>query len=178
MKIYTKTGDKGKTSLFSGERVTKYSLRVETYGSVDEMNSYLGAAVAQGLDEAVKKDICRIMNEIFSLCADLATTTTTEKTAFIQQEHISELEKNIDSYTSELPALTHFILPSGSQGGTLLHVARSVCRRAERLCVHLSDEEIVSPYAPKYLNRLSDFLFTAARYANFLAGKEEKAWKK
>jgi cob(I)alamin adenosyltransferase len=178
MKIYTKTGDKGTTSLFSGERVPKYSLRVETYGTVDEMNSFLGAAVAQGLDEKVKEDICRIMNEIFSLCADLSNTSITEETALIREEHILVLEKNIDLYMSQLPELDHFILPSGSQGGTLLHVARSVCRRAERLCVHLDNSENVSPYALKYLNRLSDYLFAAARYANFLAGKEERAWKK
>ncbi len=178
MKIYTKTGDKGTTSLFSGERVPKYSIRVDTYGSVDEMNSFLGAAVAQGLHENVKKDICRIMNEVFSLSADLSNTAVTEETALINENHITSLEKNIDSYMQELPKLTSFILPSGSQGGALLHVARSVCRRAERLCVQLDNEENIGPFALKYLNRLSDFLFTAARYANFLADKEETSWEK
>lgn len=178
MKIYTKSGDRGKTSLGSGERVAKYSLRVDAYGSVDEMNSFLGAAVAQGLPERVKKDVCRISNEIFSLCADLANTKVTEENAFIGQSHIDTLEKQIDEYTAELPPLENFILPGGSKGGAFLHIARTVCRRAERLCVKLSNEEKVNNHTLKYLNRLSDFLFTAARLANNLDGKKEMIWKK
>jgi cob(I)alamin adenosyltransferase len=178
MKIYTKTGDKGLTTLGSGERVPKYALRVETYGAVDELHAFLGAAVAQGLPSPVDKDIKRVMNELFSLCADLSNTAVTDENARIQKEHIVALEKNIDAYMQTLPQLTNFILQGGSKGGSMLHVGRAVCRRAERLCVNLVETENNSSFVLKYLNRLSDFLFTAARMANYLDGAEEVLWQK
>lgn len=178
MKIYTKTGDKGKTSLYSGERVKKYSLRVDVYGTIDELNSFLGLAVAQGLPDDMHTEIKKIMNETFSLCSDLANSAIEEDKAFIQQTHINDLEANIDKYTEQVPELKDFILPTGTVGASTLHVSRSICRRAERLATRLAETENVSKFALIYLNRLSDFLFTAARYANHAEGREETKWKK
>jgi cob(I)alamin adenosyltransferase len=171
MKIYTKTGDDGTTGLFNGRRVAKYDLRVESYGTVDELNSIIGLANSGEVPQPIKDDLTRISNLLFVLGTDLATPTEPLpkfKVDRINQYDIEMLEKLIDSYVEKLPELKSFILPGGSETSARLHVARTVARRAERLVVHLATLEPVSNEVVLFLNRLSDYLFTAARYANLL----------
>ncbi len=172
-RIYTRTGDQGLTRLATGEPVSKASLRVEAYGGVDETNACLGVArLHLAGDPWLDGVLIRIQNDLFDLGADLATPDTGEKPAWeplrIVQAQVDRLEAEIDTMNAELSALTSFVLPAGSPAAAHLHVARTVCRRAERVCVALAglEGEIVSPEAVKYLNRLSDLLFVAARWAN------------
>ncbi len=173
-KIYTKTGDAGDTALGTGERVPKFQLRIASYGTVDEANSSIGVArlhVGAGL-EAVDAMLGRIQNDMFDLGADLCTPDRGQKFEYeplrITEAQVDRLETEIDTLNAELSPLRSFILPGGSAAAAHLHVARTVSRRAERLMVELSREpgEAVSPAAIKYINRLSDFLFVAARYVN------------
>ena len=170
MKIYTKTGDKGKTSLFGGERVDKDDLRVECYGTVDELNSNLGLAVIEISDKRVKELIQKIQNDLFILGGELAAPN--EKKAVedsnlnISSEHILLLENKIDYFDKKLPPLKQFILPGGSKGAAMLHMARSVSRRSERLAVKLSKINVINKNIIIYLNRLSDLLFVLARFEN------------
>jgi cob(I)alamin adenosyltransferase len=165
MKIYTKTGDKGLTSLIGGTRVPKHHLRIESYGTVDELNSYIGLIRDQ--DIAVKhKDILKeIQDRLFTIGSSLASDPETSKMKIpdLHTADIELLEKQIDLMDSELPALRHFILPGGSNAVSFCHIARCVCRRAERLSVHLSEDSYVDDKVVVYLNRLSDYLFTLAR---------------
>jgi len=189
MKIYTGVGDRGKTSLFSGERVTKADLRVEAYGDVDELNSTLGvlvATLAEGQEE-LRVELQRIQAELFQVGSWLATTPDSlaaEALEPIIPEHGRALEAAIDRMEEDLPRLTGFILPGGHISAAWTHVARTVCRRAERRVVRLSDAGEESPSGAGledilvYLNRLSDYLFVLARYCNQLAGVEEALWKK
>lgn len=178
MKIYTKTGDGGQTSLFGGKRVAKDSLRIEAYGSVDELNSQLGAVRSLGPPAEIDSLLHRIQNDLFVLGADLATPLSRKPSRLqrIQQLHVAELETVIDEFEQSLKPLKAFILPGGSQVGALLHVARTVCRRAERLTVRLSRKEQIGKPPVVYLNRLSDLLFVLARYANKLSESEETMW--
>ncbi|EGL62461.1 hypothetical protein AGRO_4720 [Agrobacterium sp. ATCC 31749] len=172
-KIYTRTGDKGTTALVSGPRRLKHDLRVEAYGTVDETNSAIGIARlhTSGL-ETLDAMLFRIQNDLFDLGADLATPDNGEPLSYeplrIVKSQVTRLENEIDELNAALEPLTSFVLPGGSAAAANLHMARTICRRAERLMVELSvtDNEIVSPAALKYANRLSDFLFVAARFAN------------
>ncbi len=178
MKIYTKTGDGGTTSLFGGKRVDKNSVRIEAYGSVDELNSLIGTIITEKPIVDVLKKLIRIQGELFVLGTDLATPTDVKvKIPRVTKAFITRLEKEIDMWEESLPKLKNFILPGGSPTSAKLHLARTVARRAERSMVALSRQEKISPITLSYLNRLSDWLFVLARYIN----KEEKAkeiiWK-
>jgi cob(I)alamin adenosyltransferase len=178
-KVYTRKGDDGTTALGGGRRVDKNALRVEAYGTVDECNAFLGAAVAQGLDEALGSELRRIQNELFPLGADLCVAEEDRERVEgprIEARHVEALENLIDRLTAELGPLENFILPGGSPAAAQLHVARTVCRRAERLVVALSREERVDPLAIRYLNRLSDALFTMARCENARKGVADVCW--
>ncbi|UXT19796.1 cob(I)yrinic acid a,c-diamide adenosyltransferase [Agrobacterium tumefaciens] len=181
-KIYTRTGDKGTTALVSGPRRLKHDLRVEAYGTVDETNSAIGVArLHTGEMEKLDAILFRIQNDLFDLGADLATPDSGEPLSYeplrIVESQVTRLENEIDDLNAVLEPLTSFVLPGGSAAAASLHMARTVCRRAERLMVELSvtENEIVSPAALKYVNRLSDCLFVAARFAND-AGKADILW--
>jgi cob(I)alamin adenosyltransferase len=178
MKIYTKNGDKGETSLLGGQRVPKDSLRIDAYGTVDELNSALGVVRAQKLSEELDGILGLIQGDLFVLVADLATAggkraPTVEP---LGQEQVSRLEQTIDSLDGRLSPLTSFIVPGGSLIAAQLHLARTICRRAERLVVRLARSETVDPICTTYLNRLSDALFVIARYANRVDGVREIPW--
>jgi cob(I)alamin adenosyltransferase len=180
MKIYTKTGDRGETSLFAGGRVDKDALRVEAYGTVDELNACLGVVCAQLADGEVFECLRRIQVELFDMGADLATpmTAATRKPIpRIREEQTTRLEEWIDRYEEELPPLTRFILPSGSPAGAMLHFVRTVCRRAERRVVTLHKAEEINPELIRYLNRLSDLLFVLARLVNQRSHMPETTWE-
>lgn len=175
-KIYTKTGDDGTTGLGSGERRKKFDLRVEAYGTVDETNAAVGVArLSTGANPALADMdtmLARIQNDLFDLGADLSTPPTDEDLGYeplrIVPAQVSRLENEIDQLNADLSPLNSFVLPGGSPASAALHVARTISRRAERLCVELADvePEKVSKDARQYLNRLSDFLFVASRWAN------------
>lgn len=180
MKIYTRRGDDGTTRLGDGSKTGKDSLRVETYGTVDELNSNLGVVLAAGVDPAIVADLVRIQGELFVLGAVLATPGDDSSRLRLEplgQDDVDRLEGLIDRLDTEIEPLRNFILPGGSEGGARLHLARTVCRRAERLLVALSGLEDVDPACLRYLNRLSDALFTMARYENARKGVAETAWK-
>jgi len=178
MKIYTRKGDQGETSLFGGTRVPKSSARINAYGTVDELNSVIGLAASYKLSEKSSEWIKKVQEDLFVLGADLATPSPSEtRIPRIKEEAITFLEETIDEMQEELAPLKNFILPGGSQQGATLHLARTVCRRAERATVICRQEEEVSPLAIKYLNRLSDFLFVLARYENKQVGNREETWK-
>ncbi|PQB07111.1 ATP:cob(I)alamin adenosyltransferase [Polaribacter filamentus] len=172
MKIYTKTGDTGTTSLFGGTRVKKYNLRIDSYGTVDELNSYIGLIKDQEISITIKDSLLKIQNELFTLGSMLATPPDKEtlkngkerlNIPKVDENSILYLENEIDKMDAELPQMTHFILPGGHQAVSFCHIARCVCRRAERLSVELNDHETLNNDILKYLNRLSDFLFVLAR---------------
>ncbi|MCM3124524.1 MULTISPECIES: cob(I)yrinic acid a,c-diamide adenosyltransferase [unclassified Mesobacillus] len=178
MKIYTKTGDKGTTSLIYGTRVAKNDMRVEAYGTCDETNSMIGLALSYlngeyfNDKEQMQEIFHKIQTVLFHVGAELATPPGKEVKWVLEAKDIEELEKKIDDWDAALPQLTNFILPGGHQAGAALHVARTVARRAERQAVELGDE--VNPLVLSYLNRLSDFLFVAARYVNMHLGAKEQ----
>ena len=177
MKIYTKKGDTGNTSLFGGQQVSKNSIRINSYGTVDELNSVLGMASSHKISSATKEMLDIVQAQLFVLGADLATPISANaRISRISENEIEYLEKCIDSMEEQLPPLKNFILPGGSQAGAVLHSARTVCRRAERLTVDCSNEEEISSLTIKYLNRLSDFLFVLARFENYKAGVSETPW--
>ncbi len=180
MKIYTKTGDKGKTSLFGGERVLKNNIRIEAYGTVDELNSILGVALNEVKNPEIASVVLRIQNELFNVGADLATPFREDgKDSYIKRTDeidIQRLEDDIDAFGESLPELKSFILPGGSKGASLLQFARSVCRRAERVTVSLSAQEAIGDFVVVYLNRLSDLLFVLSRAENHFNGVSEPEW--
>ncbi|MGM0588325.1 MAG: cob(I)yrinic acid a,c-diamide adenosyltransferase [Bacteroidota bacterium] len=179
MKIYTKTGDSGETSLFGGGRVYKSHLRIQSYGTVDELNSLIGLSRSEELQSETESVLEELQTDLFVLGADLATPADSKaQTQRIQAEDVEKLEQWIDRFDDEIPPLKHFILPGGTPGASHLHVARTVCRRAERYCVEAKQQgEDISGEAIKFLNRLSDFLFVLARYENLANGIDEKQWK-
>lgn len=184
VKIYTKTGDKGETSLFGGKRIVKYALRVEAYGTVDEVNSVIGGALSYGMEvgnsiKIVVEELEKIQHDLFTIGSVLATPAAkdSEERVTNLKKRIAELEECIDHLTEQLPDLRNFILPGGSSMGASLHVARTVCRRAERRIVELSHQEIVFATLIIYMNRLSDVLFTMARFVNRIANKKEIIWQ-
>ena len=172
-KVYTKTGDKGETSLVGGARVSKASLRVEAYGDVDELNSIIGLARASLQDGQIDEALSLIQNDLFTLGADLASPSEIEVPR-IQTSFIETLEELSDRFLAELEPLKEFILPGGSKAGATLHLARTVARRTERRAVKLSEAENVNELAVVYLNRLSDLLFILARVVNRRGGVPEK----
>lgn len=178
MKIYTKTGDEGTTGLFGGKRVTKSSPRISAYGEVDELNAVLGVVVAHSSQTLVQSTLRQIQNHLFILGAQLASPNSDPKIERITASHIDFLERQIDVMTESLPPLTHFILPGGSKTAAHLHLARTVCRRAERSVVYLSSlpEEPVDSWVMMYINRLSDFLFVFSRLINHVEKIQDIEW--
>ena len=178
-KIYTRTGDEGTTALGSKTRVSKDDLRVEAYGTIDELNSLIGLALSYSLDEKLEKSLPGIQNELFHLGSDLAYPVEDKKewqVPRIEEKHIKALETLIDELNEIVGPLQNFILPGGSTGAAALQVARSVCRRAERVTVALSRQQEINPLNLKYLNRLSDALFVMGRYENKQKGIAEPQW--
>ncbi|MGH7361712.1 MAG: cob(I)yrinic acid a,c-diamide adenosyltransferase [Candidatus Methylomirabilales bacterium] len=180
MKIYTRTGDKGETGLFDGTRVSKADPRVEAYGAVDETNALLGVAAASTTDAELRGILHDLQRDLFAVGAQLAdpkwgVKPRKEKTR-LTEGRVTELETLIDRAEAELPALKRFILPGGSQVGAVLHLARTVCRRAERRMVALTATAAVAPLLITYVNRLSDLLFVLARLASRRDGCEEIPW--
>lgn len=178
MKIYTKTGDKGSTGLWGGRRVSKDDARIQTYGTVDECNAVIGLARALKPEAGLDELLAKLQNQLFVLGSDLASELGNDKVPRISQDHVAGLEQAIDTLEAELPPLTQFILPGGSPVASHLHLARTVCRRAERWAVSLQRLEPVNEQALIYLNRLSDLLFVAARVANLRAGLADVPWQK
>jgi cob(I)alamin adenosyltransferase len=178
MKIYTKTGDKGDTRLFDGTQVRKNDPRVEAYGSVDELNSFVGAAVSLLDDAELKGILMDIQRDLFSVGAQLADPKQHGKKpkSKLDPARVAVLEETIDRFETELPPLRQFILAGGGPAGAMLHVARSVCRRAERSVVALGEGVEIDPLTIEYLNRLSDFLFVIARLVNQRNGQQENPW--
>lgn len=183
MKIYTRTGDAGTTSLFGGQRVDKGSSRIASYGAVDELNSMLGVIIVivkqtlkgQG---GISNKLLRVQKELFVLGGDLATPITVKvKVPRVKKPFITKLEKEIDLWQKSLPPLKNFILPGGSNAGSSLHVARAICRRVERSVADLASREKINQYDLMYVNRLSDWLFVAARYINNMEAIPEIPWK-
>ena len=179
-KIYTKTGDEGLTGLGGGQRVPKDSQRVETYGTVDELNSQIGVAIATGLCARLAEELPQIQNELFDLGSDLATPATSQArhpVPTIEPRHVEKLERLIDELNEVVGPLANFLLPGGSPGAAQLHVARTVCRRAERAATTLAREEELGPTVLPYLNRLSDALFVMARFENHERAVQEPLWQ-
>jgi cob(I)alamin adenosyltransferase len=185
MKVYTKTGDNGTTALFGGTRVPKDHIRIESYGTVDELNSYIGLIRDQEINSHYKDILIEIQDRLFTIGAILATPPEKEvmkngelrlKNLGITETDIELLEKEIDTMEEALPPMTHFVLPGGHQTVSYCHITRCVCRRAERLAVHLSHNEPVTEIAIKYLNRLSDYLFVLARKLSIDLKADEVKW--
>ena len=183
-KIYTKTGDKGETSLYGGTRVSKAAARVESYGTLDELNALIGLAKSEISDEKVLSQLQKIQFDLFTVGSEAATPTDKMLLAngknrldlMISEKEITELELWMDDFDAELEPLRFFILPSGGKAAATFHVCRTVCRRAERAMVFLNETEEVRPELIKYLNRLSDYLFILARYISKISGEKEDYW--
>jgi cob(I)alamin adenosyltransferase len=178
-KIYTKTGDDGQTSLGTRERVPKDALRVKAYGDVDELNSLVGLAMAAGLAPRLGEVLPAVQNELFHLGSDLAFPDSAGESFQVprmETRHVEALEKVIDGLLDIVGPLENFILPGGCIGSAYLHVARTICRRAERSVISLAREETINPVIIQYLNRLSDALFVMARYENHFRGVDEPFW--
>ncbi len=190
MKVYTGGGDKGKTSLFSGERVAKHSLRIDAYGDLDELNSVIGALISMlpdgiGIDQ-VRQELLHVQARLFQAGAWLATTPGSSATDFLEQipaSVITDLEQKIDQLSEELPPLKEFILPGGSTTASWAHIARTVCRRCERKVTELNTENQTEATDRAlenvlvYLNRLSDYLFVVARYVNKVSNTQDQTWQ-
>lgn len=179
-RIYTKTGDTGLTGLGGGQRVPKDAQRVETYGTVDELNSQIGVALATGLCERLSQELPPIQNELFDLGSDLATTAESQArhpVPTVEPRHVDKLERLIDELNVVVGPLANFLLPGGSPGAAQLHVARTICRRAERAATRLARDEPIGANVIPYLNRLSDALFVMARYENHERGVTEPLWR-
>ena len=185
MKIYTKTGDKGTTALFGGTRVPKHHIRIESYGTIDELNSHIGLIRDQDIDKTHKTILIEIQDRLFTVGAILATdpekaTLKNGKARLnipkISDADIKRLEDSMDSMNASLPEMTHFVLPGGHQTVSFCHIARTVCRRAERLASHLNTLEPFQPETLMYINRLSDFLFVLARKLSSELQAEEVKW--
>jgi cob(I)alamin adenosyltransferase len=178
-KIYTRTGDGGATRLGGGQEVLKEHLRIQAFGTVDELNSHIGLALAGGLDPDLATELSRIQNELFHLGSDLCILEEDKEkmpVPRIEPRHIDALESLIDRLSKAVGPLENFILPGGSSGAAMLHVARTVCRRAERLLAALSRNEKIGPHTLAYLNRLSDALFVMARFENHRRGVDDVFW--
>ncbi len=183
-KIYTKSGDKGETSLFGGKKIIKDDLRIEAYGNVDELNSHIGVILAEVMGvqpllgvRPLKQKLLRIQDELFVLGSDLATPLNVKiKIPRVSKSFVTRLEREIDTWQKDLPKLKKFILPDGSKVGSKLHLARSVARRAERSIVRLAHADNINCNDIMYVNRLSDWFFVMARYVNRIEKKKEVLW--
>ena len=178
-KIYTKTGDSGETSLIGGTRVPKHHIRIESYGTIDELNSYIGLIKDQSIDKRSHDTLTEIQDRLFTIGSSLASDPENSKLRIpdLIDEDITLLEKEIDHMNSELPELRSFILPGGHTTISYCHIARCVCRRAERNTIHLAENNFVAPLVIKYLNRLSDYLFILARFFAKQLNVKETNWK-
>jgi|SRR5690625_50396 len=185
MRIYTRTGDKGTTALFGGTRVPKYHLRIETYGTIDELNAHIGMIRSQEIKKEDQEKLIEIQGHLFTLGSELATDPEKAimrsgeerlKISKLREEQVEGLEKQIDKMNDQLPALRHFLLPGGHPAVSYCHISRTVCRRAERLATALFNEEPFDENLLKYLNRLSDYLFVLARKVAQDLGVEETPW--
>ncbi len=178
MKIYTKTGDKGSTSLWGGKRISKGELRIEAYGTIDELNAHLGLVLDLETEKPIKELLISVQNTLFLCGSLLAADPENQKLALppFSDELIPTLEKAIDELDKQLEPMTAFILPSGHPTVSHTHIARTICRRAERRCVALSEIELVNPLIIQFLNRLSDYLFTLARYQGKRLNATEIPW--
>jgi cob(I)alamin adenosyltransferase len=178
-KIYTKTGDKGETSLIGGTRVPKHHIRIESYGTVDELNSYIGLIRDQKMDEHTVKILLEIQDRLFTIGSSLASDPEKSKMKIpdLKEEDITLLENEIDKMNETLPEMRSFVLPGGHTTVSFCHIARCVCRRAERLTIHLSETEFVADLVIKYLNRLSDYLFVLSRKLTMDLKANEIPWK-
>ena len=185
MKVYTKTGDKGTTALFGGDRVPKHHIRIESYGTVDELNSHIGLIRDQEINPLYKNVLIEVQDRLFTVGAILATPPEKEvlkngqkrlQNLGILETDIEFLENEIDTMENSLPPMTHFVLPGGHTTVSYCHIARCVCRRAERLSVHLHELEPTDEQVLKYLNRLSDYLFVLARKLSFDLQADEVKW--
>ncbi len=179
MKVYTKTGDKGQTSLIGGTRVPKHHMRIEAYGTVDELNSWIGLIRDQQIDAGTKKLLIEIQDRLFTVGSSLASDPEKSKMKIpdLKEEDITLLEKEMDRMNEELPEMRSFVLPGGHTSVSYCHIARCVCRRAERLTIHLSENSFVAELVIKYLNRLSDYLFVLSRKLTKDLNAEEIPWK-
>ncbi len=177
MKIYTKSGDDGYTGLLRGGRILKSSLRVEAYGTVDELNSSLGVVRSFNQDKEIDPILEGIQNDLHILGAQLASAVSKEKAPSISSQRVNQIENIIDKCEGELDPLSNFILPGGSSAAAFLHISRGICRRAERRAVALSKDEDVDANTIIYLNRLSDLLFVLSRLANKRAGVSDTEWR-
>ena len=176
-KIYTRGGDAGETSLGDGSRVSKLDARIAAYGTVDELNAAVGVVVAGACPETIREVLVRVQNELFDLGADLSVPIEHEARLRVTQDQVDRLEDECDRFNAELPDLRSFVLPGGSETAARLHVARTVCRRAEREALVAAGAHEVNPLAVVYLNRLSDLLFILARAANAAEGQAEPLWR-
>jgi cob(I)alamin adenosyltransferase len=178
LKIYTRSGDQGMTGLFGGRRVGKDSIRIEAYGTVDELNAHLGLAHAVCTNDELASRIVALQHDLFVLGADLATPLEMTQVSIqrIGQRHIDNLEHAIDDVEERLDAIRFFILPGGTIPASHLHICRTICRRAERAIVHLGAQEEVNDHTIRYINRLSDYLFVLARLANHVHGHADIRW--
>lgn len=179
MKIYTKTGDKGMTSLIGGSRVSKADLKIDAYGTVDELNAWIGVLCSQDINKNRGNLLKEIQDRLFTLGADLAAepAQTNKKIPDLFESDIELLETHMDEMSKIIPPLRHFVLPGGHQSVSFAHVARTVCRRAERLVIELAAQEDLNLLVIKYLNRLSDYLFVLSRMMTHELGTEEIIWK-
>ena len=179
MKIYTKTGDKGQTSLIGGTRVPKHHIRIEAYGTVDELNSWIGLLRDQPVDASTKKILLEIQDRLFTIGSSLASDPGKSKMKIpdLQEEDVTLLEKEMDMMNESLPEMRNFVLPGGHPSVSYCHIARCVCRRAERNTIHLSESNFVAEPVIKYLNRLSDYLFVLSRKLSHDLKAEEIPWK-
>jgi len=182
VKIYTKTGDGGETSLFGGERISKGSDRIESYGAVDELNSFIGLAITEVSDNDVKNLLHKIQNQLFVVGCDLATPKTSKtiklKIKRVSPKFYKDIEKEIDRFDAKLENLNNFIIPGGSNGASLLHICRTIARRTERRVVALNDTVNVGRNIIIFLNRLSDLFFVLSRYENKISGHSDIKWNK
>jgi len=179
MAIYTRKGDRGETSLRKGQKILKFHIRVSSYGNIDELNSSLGVVLSKSKNKIIKDEVLKIQNDLFEIGAALANPF--EKTKNLKEllnRRTQEMEKSIDNLTKKIPVLSNFILPGGGEAGAFLHLARTICRRVEREIIRLSKKEEIEFNIISYLNRLSDHLFTLARFANVVERQKEIIWIK
>ena len=176
-KIYTRGGDTGETSLGDGSRVSKLDGRIEAFGAVDELNAALGLVLAGDLADELRGVIARVQNELFDVGADLSVPAGVDGRLRVEQSMVDRLEQDCDRFNAELPELRSFVLPGGTEAAARLHVARTLCRRAERDVLRAAAKHDLGPLVAVYLNRLSDLLFVLARAENALAGQDEPLWR-
>ena len=179
MKIYTKKGDDGSTGILGGTRLPKHHLRIESYGTIDELNSFIGSLRDGLTNETLKQELIKIQEELFTIGSQLAADPVKNKMVLpmISSDDIVYLEKRMDQMDSNLPEMRFFVLPGGHPSGSAAHICRCICRRAERQCVALKEHEMVNELILQYLNRLSDYFFTLSRQLTMELGAEEIPWK-